>query len=89
MMEQTLVLIKPDALARGLAGEIIGRFERVGLKIVAAKMLRADADLINRHYPISRQEFIIGMGEKVLANNEKMGVDTQAAFGQATRMNWV
>ena len=81
MMEQTLVLIKPDALARGLAGEIIGRFERVGLKMVAAKMLQADADLINRHYPTSRQEFIVGMGEKTLANNEKMGIDTQAVFG--------
>jgi nucleoside-diphosphate kinase len=43
-MEQTLIILKPDALQRGLAGEVITRFERVGLKIVATKMLRPNHD---------------------------------------------
>lgn len=49
-MEQTLILIKPDAVMRGLTGEILTRFERVGLKIVAAKMLRPDYDHYYHHY---------------------------------------
>ena len=81
MVEQTLVLLKPDSVARGLVGEIIGRFERVGLKILAAKMLRANEELINRHYPRQRREFIVGMGEKSLANNAKLGIDSLALLG--------
>jgi nucleoside-diphosphate kinase len=53
-MERSLVLIKPDAVQRGLAGEIIGRLERKGLKIVAMKMLHMDRNLAGRHYAIHR-----------------------------------
>ena len=53
-MERSLVLIKPDAVQRGLAGEIIGRLERKGLKIVAMKMLHMDINLAGRHYAIHR-----------------------------------
>ena len=49
-MERTLVLIKPDAMQRGLAGEIIARLERRGLKIVAIRMLQVTDDLARRHY---------------------------------------
>ena len=49
-MERTLVLIKPDALQRGLAGEILARLERRGLKIVALKLMRVDEALARRHY---------------------------------------
>jgi len=49
-MEQTLIVLKPDALQRGIVGEIITRFERVGLKIVATKMLRPDYDHYHEHY---------------------------------------
>ena len=51
-MERTLVLVKPDALQRGLVGEIISRLERRGLKIVALKMIQMDAALARRHYAI-------------------------------------
>jgi nucleoside-diphosphate kinase len=47
--ERTLVLIKPDALARGLAGEILGRLERRGLQIRAAKLVQLDRSLAERH----------------------------------------
>ncbi len=49
-MERTLILLKPDALQRGLAGEIITRFERVGLKIVGTKMLHPDSQHYEQHY---------------------------------------
>jgi nucleoside-diphosphate kinase len=49
-MEQTLILVKPDAFARGLSGEIIARFERKGLKIVALKAMQIEVELAERHY---------------------------------------
>lgn len=51
-MERSLVLIKPDAVQRGLVGTIISRLERRGLKIVAMKMLQMDENLAHRHYAI-------------------------------------
>jgi len=49
-VDRTLILVKPDAFARGLTGEIIARFERKGLKIVALKHMRATEDLAKQHY---------------------------------------
>jgi len=51
-MERTLVLVKPDGVQRGLVGEIISRFERTGLKLVAMKMLRMDREMAGKHYAI-------------------------------------
>lgn len=50
MIEKTLVVFKPDCLQRGLAGEILTRFERVGLKMVAAKIVSPDKDFYFHHY---------------------------------------
>ena len=49
-MERTLVLIKPDAVQRGLAGRILGRFEDKGLKIVGLKFISLNDELLNEHY---------------------------------------
>jgi nucleoside-diphosphate kinase len=49
-VERTLVLIKPDALQRGVAGEILSRLERRGLKIAALRLMRVDEALARRHY---------------------------------------
>ncbi len=49
-MERTLILIKPDALQRGLAGEIISRLERRGLKFAGMKLMQVDDALARRHY---------------------------------------
>jgi nucleoside-diphosphate kinase len=49
-MDRTLILVKPDAFARGLTGEIIARFERKGLKIVALKHMTVTEDLAKQHY---------------------------------------
>jgi len=55
-MEKSLVLIKPDAVQRGLAGEIISRLERKGLKIVAMKMLHMDETMAQRHYAVHKRK---------------------------------
>src|SRR5438270_13583998 len=49
-MDRTLILVKPDAFARGLTGEIIARFERKGLRIVAMRLMTVDRALAERHY---------------------------------------
>jgi nucleoside-diphosphate kinase len=49
-MERTLILVKPDAFARNLTGEIIARFERKGLQLVELKLMTMDRELAERHY---------------------------------------
>ena len=51
-MERTLVIIKPDAVQRGLIGEIVTRFERRGLRIAALKLIHIDEALARRHYAV-------------------------------------
>ncbi|MCL2094647.1 nucleoside-diphosphate kinase [Candidatus Saccharibacteria bacterium] len=50
LVEQSLVVFKPDAVQRGIVGEILSRFERVGLKIIATKMVNPDRDHYYKHY---------------------------------------
>jgi len=80
-MERTLVLLKPDALQRGVVGEIISRFEKAGLRLVATKMVTANEDLAHKHYPRDREEFIKGMGHKTLDSYKDEGGDAIANFG--------
>ncbi len=49
-MERTLIILKPDAVKRGIVGEITSRFEKVGLKIIGVKMLQPDYDHFHHHY---------------------------------------
>ena len=55
-MERSLVLIKPDAIQRGLAGTIIGRLEGQGLKLLALTMLHVDKALAERHYAVHKDK---------------------------------
>jgi nucleoside-diphosphate kinase len=55
-MQRTLILVKPDAFARRLTGEIIARFERKGLGIVSLKQMRVERDLAERHYEEHRDK---------------------------------
>jgi nucleoside-diphosphate kinase len=59
-MDRTLILVKPDAFARGLTGEVIARFERKGLAIVAMKHMTVDRDLAERHYDEHRDKPFFG-----------------------------
>src|SRR4051794_17797075 len=80
-MERTLVLLKPDALERGLAGGVISRFEKAGLRLIATKMVRPDEELAHKHYPVERREFIEGMGRKTLESSREEGHDPKENFG--------
>lgn len=62
-MERTLCLIKPDGVRRGLVGEILGRFERMGLKIVAMKLITPDKDRAGRHY--TYEDIAVRHGEAI------------------------
>ena len=53
-MERTLVLVKPDGVQRGLIGEVIGRLERRGLRLVAAKFIQVSQELAETHYAIHK-----------------------------------
>jgi nucleoside-diphosphate kinase len=53
--EETLVIVKPDAVQRGLIGEVLGRIERKGLRIEAMRRMRIDRDLAERHYAEHRE----------------------------------
>ena len=55
-MEKTLVLIKPDAMQRGLANTILSRLEKLGLKLIALKMLHLDKQLAQQHYDMHRDK---------------------------------
>lgn len=59
-MERTLILVKPDAFARGLTGEIIARFERKGLRLAALRLLTVDVALAEEHYAEHRERPFFG-----------------------------
>jgi nucleoside-diphosphate kinase len=77
--ERTFVILKPDAIQRGLIGEIIQRFERIGLKIVGMKMHMADEAKLWEHYH-KDEAWFLKKGEKIVANKQSLGhtVDKEA-----------
>ncbi len=80
-MERTLVILKPDAVKKHVMGEILTRFEKVGLKVVAMKFLIAKRDLIERHYPEDREELWVGIGNKTLENYRDLEMDPVESLG--------
>ena len=59
-MERTLILVKPDAFGRGLTGEVIARFERKGLRIVALEHMQVERSLAEQHYAEHREKPFFG-----------------------------
>lgn len=80
-MEQTFVMIKPDGIKRGVIGEILHRFERMGLKIVAMKMVSPTEELLLKHYQSDKESTLMRWGEKTLSTYKKYGKDTKKDFG--------
>ncbi len=78
--EKTFLLIKPDGVRRGLIGEIISRFEKIGLKVVAISMFQPTKEQIDGHYPKS-EEWIKRIGEKTASTYEQYGRDIKEEFG--------
>lgn len=71
--EKTLVIIKPDGVQRSLIGEIISRYERSGLKLIAMKMTVPATELVEKHYLID-PEWLVKVGNKALSAYEKKGL---------------
>lgn len=82
-MERTLIVFKPDAVQRGLVGEILTRFERVGLKVVAMKMLVPDQKLLEKHYPESLVPIV---GNKTKKDWDAYGVEYTETAEEIGRM---
>lgn len=78
--EKTLVLIKPDAVKRGLVGEVIRRFESRGLKIIALKMVHGAPKEFDRHYPKSKN-WISNLGNRTIETYKKYGYSLKKDFG--------
>lgn len=79
-LERTLVICKHDAVSRGLMGEIIHRFERVGLKLVGMELIAATDDMGQDHYPNSI-EWLTRVGERTLAEYTEKQIDPIERLG--------
>lgn len=67
-MERTLILVKPDGVQRGLVGEIVGRFERKGLKVIGLRLLRVPRQMAEAHYAVhAGKHFYDGLVEFITA----------------------
>lgn len=75
--EKTLVLLKPDAVQRNLIGEIISRFEKAGLKIVALKFVLPTAEQAYKHY-VKNEEEIVALGERSIAGQKRSGIEVKS-----------
>jgi len=75
-LERTLVVIKPDGVQRNLIGEIISRFEKAGLRVVASKMVKVKKGFAKKHYTDSEEQ-VAGMGNKTLQASRENNVYDQ------------
>lgn len=70
--ERTFAMIKPDGVMRGAVGDVIHRFEKVGLKIVAMKMVRPTKEMVRKHYPMSDEAWVERLGEKCISGFDSL-----------------
>ena len=84
--ERTFCMIKPDGVMRGAIGDVIHRFERVGLKIVAVKMLVPTAEQVRAHYPMSDEAWVERLGEKCLSGFESLDCEAVDVLGTDNKM---
>lgn len=79
-MDCAVVLIKPDGVKKGIAGEVLARFERVGLKITGLKMIWVDKTHVGKHYK-DDEAYHKTVGTKTLENYQKYGLDPKENLG--------
>jgi len=79
--QQTFVMLKPDAVARWLVGDIVSRFEKRQLKIVALKMTQATRNLITAHYPAGDEARVTRLGTKSLGTFAENKLDPKDFLG--------
>jgi nucleoside-diphosphate kinase len=80
MIQKSLILLKPDAVARGLSGEIISRIERTGLKVVAAKLIKSELAKGRTHYQ-KDDEWKFKVGERAIQECQDFNLDILEVFG--------
>ena len=78
--EYTVILIKPDGVKRGLIGEILSRFERVGFKIIAMKLVWVNKEHVAKHYK-DEKEYLTNIGKRTLEDYKKFGLDPHESLG--------
>ncbi|MFH1413124.1 MAG: nucleoside-diphosphate kinase [bacterium] len=85
--EKTLVIIKPDGVQRSLIGEIINRYERIGLKLIGLKLVLPNKKMAIEHYMAGGDEWLENVGKKAMSAYENQGIrspfDTPRECGQA------
>lgn len=79
--ERTFCMVKPDGVMRGAVGDIIHRFEKVGLKIVAIKMLTPTKEQVRKHYPMSDEAWVERLGDKAVSGFEPLDVTVEEILG--------
>jgi nucleoside-diphosphate kinase len=85
--ERTLIVIKPESIQRHLIGELVSKFERRGIKLVACKMIAPDAKLIGKHYA-DDEDWYISSGTNTYNNYKDKGIEnllTPIEYGKRTR----
>lgn len=70
--ERTFAMIKPDGVKRGVVGDVIHRFEKVGLKIVAIEMFTPTKEQVKKHYPMSDEAWVERLGEKCVSGFDSL-----------------
>ncbi len=83
--EKTFIIIKPDGVRKGLIGEVINRFERRDLKVVALEMFHPSRKEMDSHYPHD-EKWVRRLGEKTMATYAKYGHDVKKDFGTSDLM---
>lgn len=79
-IQKTVILVKPDGVKRKLIGEIISRFEKVGFKIIAMKMIWVNKGHVAKHYK-NEKEYLKSIGERTLEDYKKFGFDANETLG--------
>ena len=79
--ERTFCMVKPDGVKRALIGEIIRRFEKSGLKIVAMRMFTPTEEQVRKHYPMSDEAWVTRLGAKSLSGFEGIDADALDVLG--------
>lgn len=84
--ERTFCMVKPDGVMRGVIGDIIGRIERAGLKIVAMKMITPTEEQVRKHYPVSDETWVTRLGDKSLSSFENLDVTAEEILGTTNNL---
>ena len=87
IIQKSLVIIKPDGVTRGLVGDILNRFEKVGLKLIAMKLVKIDEEFAFKHYGQS-EDWFEKVGSKVREFYNKIGYDPGETFNKLSNYDF-